>query len=117
MRAKLLQLCLTLCDPMDCSPPTSQSIGTLQAKILEWVAMPLSRGLPDPGIEPTSLLSLALAGSLPRGESQPQRRTTQIVKPPLAFSLMFFISRSSSSSEKVSYQTICIFVSREDLEI
>ena len=41
---KSLQLCLTLCDPMDCNPPTSQSSRTLQAKILEWVAMTLSRG-------------------------------------------------------------------------
>ena len=41
---KLLQLCLTLCDPMDCSPPGSSVQGILQARILEWVAMPSSRG-------------------------------------------------------------------------
>ena len=33
------------------------SMGTLQARILEWVAMPASRGLPHPGIEPRSLKS------------------------------------------------------------
>ena len=38
------QLCLTLCDPMDCSPPGSSVHGILQARILEWVAMPSSRG-------------------------------------------------------------------------
>ena len=39
------ELCLTLCDPMDCSPPCSSSVhGILQARILEWVAIPLSRG-------------------------------------------------------------------------
>ena len=38
------QLCLTLCDPMDCSPPGSSVCGILQAKILEWVAIPFSRG-------------------------------------------------------------------------
>ena len=32
------QSCLTLCDPMDCSPPTSSAHGILQARILEWVA-------------------------------------------------------------------------------
>ena len=32
------QLCLTLCDPVDCSPPGSSVHGILQAKILEWVA-------------------------------------------------------------------------------
>ena len=41
--AKLLQLCPTLCDPMDYSPPGSHVSGILQARILEWVAMPSSR--------------------------------------------------------------------------
>ena len=35
---------LTLCDPMDCSPPGSSVHGILQARILEWVAIPFSRG-------------------------------------------------------------------------
>ena len=35
---------LTLCNPMDCSPPDSSVHGTLQAKLLEWVAIPFSRG-------------------------------------------------------------------------
>ena len=39
-----LQSCLTLCDPVDCSPAGSSVHGILQARILEWVAMPLSRG-------------------------------------------------------------------------
>ena len=34
--------CLTLCDPMDCSPPGSFVHGILQARILKWVAMPSS---------------------------------------------------------------------------
>ena len=41
--AMSLQLCLTLCDPMDCSPPDSSVHGVLQAGILERVAMPFSR--------------------------------------------------------------------------
>ena len=41
--AKLLQSCLTLCDPMDCRPPGSSVHGILQARIMEWVAMPSSR--------------------------------------------------------------------------
>ena len=44
--AKLLQSCPTLCDPMDCSPPGSSVRGILQARILEWVAMPSSRKSP-----------------------------------------------------------------------
>ena len=47
-RAKSLQLCLTLCDPMDCSPPGSFIHGILQARILEWVAIPSSRGSSQP---------------------------------------------------------------------
>ena len=40
----LAQLWLALCDPMDCSPPGSCLHGILQARILEWVAIPFSRG-------------------------------------------------------------------------
>ena len=36
-------LCLTLCDPMNCSSPGSSVHGILQARILEWVAIPFSR--------------------------------------------------------------------------
>ena len=43
------QLCLTLCDLMDVAYH-----GILQARILEWVAIPFSRDLPDPGIKPRS---------------------------------------------------------------
>ena len=45
--AQLRQSCPTLCDPMDCSPPDSVH-GILQARILEWVAMPSSRGASRP---------------------------------------------------------------------
>ena len=68
--AKLLQSCPTLCNPMDCSLPGSCVHGILQARIQEWVAMFSSRGsLPDPGIKPKSLLSLALAGGFFTWES------------------------------------------------
>ena len=42
------QLCLTICNPTDHSPPGSPVHGTLQAKILEWVVMPSSRGSSPP---------------------------------------------------------------------
>ena len=41
---KVTQLCLTLCDPMDYSPPGSSVHGILQARILEWVSISFSRG-------------------------------------------------------------------------
>ena len=40
----VIQLCLTLCIPMNCSLPGSSTHGILQARILEWVAIPFSRG-------------------------------------------------------------------------
>ena len=40
--AKLLQLCPTLCDPIDGSPPGTTILGILQARTLEWVAISFS---------------------------------------------------------------------------
>ena len=42
------QSCLTLCHPMDCSPPGSSAHGIFQARILEWVATAFSRGSSQP---------------------------------------------------------------------
>ena len=42
--SEVAQLCLTLCDPVDCSLPGSSLHGILQARILEWVAISFSRG-------------------------------------------------------------------------
>ena len=47
--SEVAQSCLTLSDPMDCSPPGSSVHGIFQARVLEWGAMPSSRDLPDPG--------------------------------------------------------------------
>ena len=41
--AKLLQSCLTLCDPIGCNPLGSSAHRIFQARLLEWVAMPSSR--------------------------------------------------------------------------
>ena len=42
------ELCLTLCEPMDCSPPGSSLPGIFQARILEWVAISFSKGSSQP---------------------------------------------------------------------
>ena len=42
------QLSPTLCDPLDCSPPGSSVRGILQARILEWIAIPFTRGSSQP---------------------------------------------------------------------
>ena len=62
VRSQLLGHVQFFCDPMDCSPPGSSVHGILQASTVEWLAMPFFRDLPDPGIEPASLLSPELAG-------------------------------------------------------
>ena len=62
MHAKVLQSCLILGHRMDCSPPGSSVHGILQVRILEWVAMPFSRGSGSiTRIKPASLMSPALA--------------------------------------------------------
>ena len=68
VHAKSLQLCSTLCDPLDCSPPGSSVHGTLQGRILEsileWVAMPFSRGFSRPKDQThISCVSCAAGGS------------------------------------------------------
>ena len=62
LHAKSLQSCLILCVPMDCSLPSSSVYGILQARIPEWLPCPPLADLPDPGIEPGSPASPALAG-------------------------------------------------------
>ena len=61
------QPCPTLCDPTDCRPPGSSVHGILQATLLEWLAIPFSRGSSQPATEPRSLA--LQADSLP---SSPQ---------------------------------------------
>ena len=58
----LTQSCLTLRSPMDGSPPSSSVHRVSQARILEWLPLPALGDLSDPGTEPRSLASAALAG-------------------------------------------------------
>jgi len=68
MHAKSFQSCLTLCDPTDYSLPGFCVHGVLQARILEWVAIPSSRGSSRPRGSNLSFLHLLpwLVGSLPQ---------------------------------------------------
>ena len=69
------QSCLTLCNPVDCSPPSSSVHGISQARRLEWLPFPSPGDLPNPGIKP---MSPALAGrfftSEPPGKPRVERR-------------------------------------------
>ena len=61
VHAKLLKLCLILCDPTDYSRPGYSVYGILQARIWSGLPSPPPRDLPDLGIELVSLMSPALA--------------------------------------------------------
>ena len=50
----ITKLYLALCDPMNRIPPGSSVLAILQARILEWVAIPFSGDLANPGIEAAS---------------------------------------------------------------
>ena len=88
--AKSLQSCLTLCDPVAHSPPGPSVHGILQARILEWVAMPSSRALPDPGIEPASLTFPASAGGF--------FTTSTTWKAPILYIVVFICQSQSPKS-------------------
>ena len=62
IHAESHQLSLTLCDPMDCSPPGSSVHGILQARILKWMPCPPPWDLPNLGTEPMCLMSPGLTG-------------------------------------------------------
>ena len=64
MYAKLLQVCLTLLDPVDCSLPGSPFVGFSRQEYWSQLPCPPPGGLPNSGIEPKSLTSPALAGGL-----------------------------------------------------
>ena len=61
VHAKSLQLCPTLYNSMDCSLPGSSVHGILQARIQDGLPCPPPGALPNPGIEPESLMSPPLA--------------------------------------------------------
>ena len=61
MRAKSLQSCPTLCDPMGCSPPGSLSMGYPRQEYWRALLFSSPGDLPNPGMEPESLMSPALA--------------------------------------------------------
>ena len=68
-----------LCDPVDCSPPSSSVRGILQARILEWVAISFSGDLPDPGIEPRSpTLQADTLTSVPPGKEEAPKFSNQL---------------------------------------
>ena len=110
MCAKLLQSCLTLCDPMDCSLPGSSVHGISQARTLEWVALSFSRRSSQPQDRTcVSCLLCWQAGSLPLGTpGKPEaglkttKKCTRCVPRELEDKAIF---------------TLCIFKNTEEIKI
>ena len=93
--------CVRLSDPMDSSPPGSSVRGILQAKILEWAAMPSSRGSSWPGIKPTFPTTLevlvgSLSTELPR---KPGAQCTQIQTVVLVYTSWVILAKSHELSK------------------
>ena len=101
------QSCLTLCDPVDCSPPGSSVHGISQARRLEWLPFPSPGDLPDPGIKP---MSPALAGrfftSEPPAKPRVERRdvaTRQEIPWPFSTLRYILISTTSHRMTKLAF--------------
>ena len=78
------KLCLTLCDPVDCSPPVFSVLGILQARIVKWGAIPFSRGIflahrSNPGLLHCRqiLYCMSHLGSLKKKSGGPKSRNSQ----------------------------------------
>ena len=75
-RVKSLHSCPTLCDPMDYNPPGSSLHGILQARILEWVAMPFFRGSSQPRDGTHTSYVFCSVHQAPHGKPLPTSRVT-----------------------------------------
>ena len=88
IRVLSAQLCPALCDPMDCGLPASSVYGISQVRILDWIPCPPPEDPSDPGIEPASLASPALAGTFlplaPPGKPMPISRHSPFLPIPSA---------------------------------
>ena len=91
---------------MDCSPTGSSVRGILQARIVEWVAMPVSRDLPDPGIKPRSptLQADSLLFELPKAWDLSVFMCIQSTDASSCFCLKFLQESYCQSANVVSLQ-------------
>ena len=97
LRAKLLQLCPTLCNPMDCRPPGFSVKWIFQERILEWITISFSRGSFQPN-NPTHMSCLSfIAGGF--FTIEPPGKLVKIIISKMGFLI---------SSQKTSFSTLFI---------
>ena len=109
--AKLFQLCLTLCDPVDHGPPGSSVHRILQARILERVAMPPSGDLPNPGLDllrwETGSSPLASPGKLPWWSPLDSFYDLSLIMPFPPFWNVHVMPAAASAKSLQSCPTLC----------
>ena len=89
VKVLVAQLCPTLCNSMDCSPPGSSIHGIFPVRILEWVAIPFSRGSYRPGWEDSNQKPVVQSNVTPwdndqdkrKGRSRPQMKGDRPLQP------------------------------------
>jgi len=99
------QLCPTLCNPMDCSPLGSSVQGILQARILEWVAIPFSRGFLTQGLN----LALLRCRQIIYPLSHQMKNVKTVVNPtggPVS-SIQTVIPKAKSTTAETVHQYSC----------
>ena len=107
--AHSLRLCLTVCDPMNCSQPGSSIYGILQARILEWTVMPSSKGSFWPRDRTCLSASPALPGGfLPLVPPGKIHITNLIIRG--VISIRGFFSYANLTSNVLSYCSLSIFI-------
>ena len=95
MSAQSLQSCLTLWNPMNCSPPGSSVHGILQARILEWAAIPSSKGSSQPrDWTHVSCIACEFFTPEPPGKLSPLLRLYVLVRPSTHCNLLFSFTHS-----------------------
>ena len=92
------QSCPILCHPMDCSPPGSSVLGILQARTLEWVSMPSSRGS-SPSRDQTWVFCIALGFF-----------TTEPLEKPMVALFLFFFFFFKGNSILFSLVLVSIYI-------
>ena len=95
------QSCLTLGDPMDCSTPGSSVHGIYQARILEWVAMPSSRGSSQPRDQTCVSCDSCIAGGFFTAEPQGKPRSHTLIFSARSFNKQLTVRPSGYKDQRI----------------
>ena len=103
VRVQSFQSCLTLCDPMDSNPTGSSVRGIIQARILEWVAMPSFRGSSQPKDQTHISCSSCISGGC---------FTTEPPAKPVILELKHYFSLNTNCLPTKSFTAMTSFINK-----